>query len=119
MIQFQQQEIEKLAAITGLTPMQVSKLLAMGLINQQEALSAMLVYDWRRLKQRGKYKVAQIFAALSERYDVPKWRVEKAVYFKKKSTQKYCVVCKRPISGREYNRGNGKCDKCVAAEIDF
>lgn len=92
MIQFQQQEIEKLAAITGLTPMQVSKLLAMGLINRQEALSAMLVYDWRRLKQRGKYKVAQIFAALSERYGVPKWRVEKAVYYKKKSTQKYCTL---------------------------
>ena len=54
MIQFQQQEIEKLAAITGLTPLQVNKLLAMGLINRQEALSAMLVYDWRRLKQRGK-----------------------------------------------------------------
>lgn len=36
MIQFQQQEIEKLAAITRLIPMQVSKLLAMGLINQHE-----------------------------------------------------------------------------------
>lgn len=118
MIQLQQKEIEKLAAITGTTPMQITKMLALDLLNQQRCLDGLLAYDWRRLKQRRKYKVSQIIEALMERYKVGKWRVEKAVYYKKKK-KKYCTECQKEISGREYSRGNGKCDSCVAKEIEF
>lgn len=118
MIQLQQKEIEKLAAITGATAIQINKMIALDLLNSQRCLDALLVYDWRRLKQRGKYKVSQIIEALMERYKVSKWRVEKAIYYKKKK-RKYCTECQKEISGREYGRGNGKCDSCVAKEIEF
>lgn len=118
MIQLQQKEIEKLAAITNLTPIQVEKLIAMNILDDQRCLDAMLVYDWKRLRRRKIYKVSQICEALMERYKVPKWRVEKAVYYKQRK-KKYCSQCQKEISGREYSRGNGKCDHCVGTEIDF
>ena len=118
MIRLQEKEIEKLSAITDITPVQVTKLIALGIIDENRCLDALLVYDYRRLKRRGEYKVAQIFEALMERYKVSKWRVEKAVYYKTPK-KKYCKACQKEISGREYARGNGKCDKCVADEIEF
>ena len=118
MIKLQEKEIEKLSAITEITPVQVTKLIALGILDEQRCLDALLVYDYRRLKRRGAYKVAQIFEALGERYKVPKWRIEKAVYYKA-SKKRFCKVCQKEISGREYARGNGMCDKCVAKEIDF
>ncbi|MDE6347067.1 MAG: hypothetical protein K2L55_10490 [Muribaculaceae bacterium] len=118
MVQFKEKEIEKLAAITGTTPLQISKLIALGVLDESKCLDALLIYDFRRLKRRGIYKVAQIFEALMERYKVPKWRAEKAVYYKVKK-KRYCKSCQKEISGREYVRGNGKCDQCVAKEIDF
>lgn len=118
MIQLGEKEIEKLSAITGITPVQVTKLIALGVLDESKCLDALLAYDFRRLKRRGIYKVAQIFEALMERYKVPKWRAEKAVYFKA-TKKKYCKSCQKEISGREYARGNGRCDQCVAKEIDF
>lgn len=118
MIQLQQKEIEKLATITNLSPLQVSKLIALGILNDNRCLDAILVYDWKRLKRRKQYKVSQIFEALMERYKVSKSRVERAVYYKQRK-KKYCEKCQREISNREYNRGNGKCDRCVGIEIDF
>lgn len=118
MIQFQDKEIEKIAAIVGITPMQASKLVTMRLLDDQRCLDALLIYDFRRLKRRGQYKVSQIKEALAERYKVKVWRVDKAVYYKTKK-KKYCSSCQKEISGREYSRGNGKCDHCVGAEIDF
>lgn len=51
-----------------------------------------------------------------ERYQVQKWRVEKAIY-NKKTRKLYCRSCQKEISGREYNRGEGLCDQCVAKSL--
>lgn len=118
MIRLQDKEIEKLSAITGIAPVHVAKLVAMGLLDESRCLDALLVYDFRRLKRRGLYKVAQICEALMERYKTPKWRVERAVYHKTVK-KRYCNSCQKEISGREYSRGNGECDQCVAKRIDF
>lgn len=52
MIKLQEKEIEKLSAITGTTPLQATKLIAMGILNESRCLDALLVYDYRRLKRR-------------------------------------------------------------------
>lgn len=118
MIELKEKEIEKLAAITGSTPLLIKKMIAMNLLHEQRCLNALIAYDMRRLKRQRKYKVGQIIEALSERYNVSSTRVKSAIYFKKR--KKYsCTVCQKEISSREYKRGNGKCNKCVAKEIEF
>lgn len=118
MIKLEDREVEKLSAITGMDMIQTRKVIEMGIIDEYKVLDYLIKYDWRRLKQRGKYKVAQIIEALMERYKVQKWRVEKAIY-SKKTRKLFCQTCQKEISGREYNRGHGQCDECIAKTIDF
>lgn len=118
MIRLQEAEYGKLASITGLTIIQLEKLFSMGLIEEERALDALILYDFRRIKRRHLYKVGQIVLAVMEKYQVPKSRVERVIYHKKKKVY-YCDQCNKQITNREKRRGNGKCDHCVALGIDF
>lgn len=117
MIKLQEHEIQKLSSITELSPMQIQKLLAMGLIDESRALDALILYDFKRIKRRKQYKVGQIIEAVMEKYKVPRSRVERIIYNKKRKRY-YCDKCAKEITNREKKRGNGKCDHCVALEID-
>ena len=118
MIKLNEAEIQKLASITELTPMQIQNLLTMGLIDESRALDALILYDFRRAKRRKQYKVGQIIEAVVEKYKVPRSRVERVIYAKK-TKRYYCDKCSKQITHREQNRGNGKCDHCVALEIEL
>lgn len=118
MIRLQESEIQKLASITELTPMQIQKLLAMGLVDENRALDALVLYDFKRIKRRKQYKVGQIIEAVMEKYKVPRSRVERIIYNKKRKRY-YCDKCSKEIPSREKKRGNGKCDHCVALEIEI
>ncbi len=50
MIKLQEQEIHKLSSITELSPMQIQKLLAMRLIDEDRALDVLILYDFKRVK---------------------------------------------------------------------
>ena len=116
MIKLQENEIQKLAVLTELTPMQIHHLLAIGIIDEQRALDHLILYDFRRIKRRKVYMVSQIIEAVMEKYKVPRSRVERIIYAKK-TKRYYCDKCAKEISKRERNRGNGKCDRCFALEI--
>ena len=116
MIALNEQEIVKLSAITEMTPMQIQKLLTMGLIDEKRAIDMLILYDFRRIKRRKLYTVSQIVEAIIEKYKVPKSRVNKVIYGKKVKHY-YCDKCSKEISNRERKRGHGKCDHCVAIEI--
>lgn len=118
MIKLQESEIQKLSAIIELTPMQIQKLLTMGLIDESRALDVLILYDFRRIKRRKQYKVGQIIEAVVEKYKVPRSRVERVIYAKKVKRY-YCDKCSKEITNRERKRGNGKCDHCVALEIEI
>ena len=118
MVQLREKEIEKLSAITGIAPVQITKLISLGILDELRCMDVLLQYDFRRLKRRKQYRVSQIIEALMERYKVAKWRVERAIYHKAPKKH-YCSSCQKEISGREYSRGHGKCDQCVAKGIDF
>lgn len=113
-----EKEINKLALITNMTPMQINKLLNLRLLDRNNCLDALLVYDYKRLKRRTVYRISQIVPALMERYNISEYRVKKAVY-KKAKLQRVCECCQKEISGLEYSRGNGKCNECIAASIEF
>ena len=98
--------------------MQVQKLISLGLISETRALDVLILYDFRRIKRRKLYTVAQIIEALIEKYKVSKYRVEKIIYHKKQKRY-FCDKCAKEITNRERRRGNGKCDHCVALEIEI
>lgn len=116
MIKLQESEIQKLSAITEIEPIQLHKLLTMGLIDENRALDQLILHDFRRIKRRKQYKVSQIIEAVIEKYKVPRSRVERVIYAKKVKKH-YCDKCSKEITNRERKRGNGKCDHCVALEI--
>lgn len=118
MIKLQEQEIHKLSSITELSPMQIQKLLAMGLVDESRALDVLILYDFKRIKRRKQYKVGQIIEAVMEKYKVPRSRVERVIYHKKRKRY-FCDKCSKEISSREKKRGNGKCDHCIALEIEL
>ena len=118
MIEFREKEIEKLSAITSLTPMQVQNLLAMGLIDDSKALDTLILYDFRRIKRRRLYRVGQIIEALVEKYKTCPSRVQRVIYHKKKKIY-YCNNCAKQIKAREHHRNNGRCDHCVAMDIEI
>ena len=118
MIKLTEPEIQKLSAITELSPMQVQKLLTMGLIDESRAMDVLILYDFKRIKRRKQYKVSQIIEAIIEKYKVPRSRVERVIYAKK-TKRYYCDKCSKEITKRERLRGNGKCDHCVALEIEL
>lgn len=117
MIKLNETELQKLSAITELPLMQIQKLLTMGLINENRAIDVLILYDYKRIKRRGLYKVSQIVEAMADKYKVPSSRVYRVIYAKKVKRY-YCVKCSKSISSREYKRGNGKCNKCAALEIE-
>lgn len=116
MIKLQETEIQKLSAITGLTPMQIQQLIAMELLNDRRAMDALILYDFKRIKRRKQYKVGEIILALMGKYKVSKSCVTRVIYAKKKKRY-YCEKCSKEISHRELLRGKGKCSACVASEI--
>lgn len=116
MIQLQEAELQKLSAITELSTVDLNKLLVIGLIDENRALELLILYDFRRIKRRHIYKVNQIIEAMMEKYKVNRYRVEKAIYSKKKKRY-YCECCSKEISKREKTRGNGKCRHCVTLEL--
>lgn len=116
MIKLQETEINKLAALAEITPMQFLHLMTMGLIEEQRAIDHLILHDFRRIKRRRQYRVNQIIEAVKEKYKVPRSRVERVIYAKKVKRY-YCDKCSKEISKKEFNRGKGKCDSCAASEI--
>lgn len=94
-------DIQKLSAITELSVMQIHNLLTMGLIHEQHAINALILYDYKRLKRRGKYRVMQIQQALAEKYNVNVSRIASVAY-KKRTKRYYCEKCSKEISHREF-----------------
>lgn len=116
-MQLTDEHIQHLSSITELSPMQLKKLISMGLIDGDAALDVLMKYDYRRIKRRNVYRVAQIQQAMADKYHVPVSRVARVVYSKKKKMY-YCEACGKNITSREYKLGKGKCKACVAREIN-
>lgn len=117
MIRLGNLEKQKLAAATGLAPIQIDKLLSMGVIDEKAALKVIVCHDYRSLRRRGLYKASQVKQVLSERYGVTLGFVSKCAAGEKVVKRYNCLKCGKNIDFRTKKRNRGKCDSCVAEDI--
>ena len=119
MIAFGNKEKTKLAAVTGLAPIQIDKLLDMGLIERKNALGAIVRHDAGILRRKGVYKVADIQTVLAERYGVSKYFVKQCMGSgKEKMERKYhCIRCGKEITWKTKKKNLGRCDVCMLEDL--
>ncbi len=117
MIVFGNKEKNKLAAATGLAPIQVDKLLAMGVIDEKGALMAIIKHDAAMLRRKRIYKVADIHKVLAERYGVSVYIVKKCMAGERKELRYHCISCGKEITWKTKKKNLGKCESCVVDDL--
>lgn len=118
MIRLDENDISKLAEATGVSVIDLQKLYVMGLLKESAVIGSLVRYDYNQIKKMGKYTPAQIFFALTSKYQITRYAAQNMVYSKYKSRY-YCEKCGIEIGKPKYMRNDGLCDKCVALSIDL
>lgn len=117
MIAFTNKEKEKLAAVTGLAPIQVDKLITMGLIDYKNALKAIVKHDAFMLKRKRLYRVAEIHRVLAERYGTSIYFIKQCMAKERKAPRYHCIRCGKEITWKIKKKNLGKCDACLLDDM--
>ncbi len=117
MIELSDNELNKLSEALDVPYDAIQKLYSMRMLHEPTTFNVLMKHDFNRLKRMAKYKPGQIITAIAGKYCVSQDRVRNAVYSKAKR-QYYCSECGKRISSREYARGDGRCESCVAKSIE-
>lgn len=118
MIKLRETDINKLSYLLDISVHDLSKLAAMGLLNDAAVIDKLIVNDWQTIKRkRGKkYTSNQIAQALATEYDVSISKVTTAVYNKKDNLY-ICKQCGKTISKVKFVANDGLCDQCICSTI--
>lgn len=118
MIELKDDEIKKVAEITGVSYYDIQKLYTMGLLHESNTLDYIVKHDFESIRKMGKYRTSQIVQRICMKYHISKYKVLNAIY-KKRNSLYYCTQCDKKIPKSEYVRNDGLCDHCVATSIDL
>jgi hypothetical protein len=118
MIKLRDKETSKLAVMTGLDVASITTMIALGLLNQAEAINYLVLNDYRKLNNLNLYTRPQIIKVLSDEYDVDANKVLQSMRRNDKKVY-YCNLCGRPVTYSRYKRNSGICNDCVSASISI
>lgn len=118
MIRLKDEELQNLSAITEVPVIHLRKLISTGVLTEDRAIDFLVMYDFRKLRRRGQYRLYQIYEAIARKYNIKPSRVTR-LYRIKNRKQYFCESCGTPITKGQWMKGHCKCAKCVVSDIEI